>query len=142
MVQRLDYTRIAPDAVKGMYTANAYFDTCSVDQRLRRMIELRVSQINGCDYCIGLHRKQALALGESETRLGALSAWRRSDTFSDNERAAIEWAEAITHLHDRAPSDEQFAALTSHFDAIQSADLTAIIANMNALNRMAISLGH
>jgi len=87
---RIDYQKIAPNSVRGMYATNSYFDSCSVDQLLRRLMELRVSQINGCTYCIELHKQQAIDLGESEDRLSALETWRSSDLFTRAERASIE----------------------------------------------------
>ena len=136
---RVAYAKVAPGAVQGMYAANAYFDGCSVSQLLRRQVELRVSQINGCSYCIWMHSRQIKELGETEERLAAIAHWRAAQCFSDAEKAALDWAERVTRIADGAPSDAAFAALRHHFDDRQIVDLTAIIANMNALNRMAIS---
>jgi AhpD family alkylhydroperoxidase len=122
-----------------MYAANSYFDGCSIPQLLRRQVELRVSQINGCSYCIWVHSRQIKELGETKERLAAVEHWRASLCFSDAEKAALEWAEHVTRIADGTPPDPAFAALRHHFDDRQIVDLTAIIANMNALNRMAIS---
>jgi AhpD family alkylhydroperoxidase len=136
---RIEYAKVSPGAVKGMYSANAYFDDCTIPQALRRLIELRVSQINGCTYCIWLHSRQARGLGEPDLRIAALAHWRSASCFSDIERAALNWAELVTQISLGVPSDDTFAALRHCFDERQIVDLTAIIANMNALNRMAIS---
>jgi AhpD family alkylhydroperoxidase len=136
---RIEYAKLAPGAVQGMYAANAYFDACSVPPLLRRQIELRVSQINGCSYCIWAHSRQLKELGETEERLAAIEHWRSASCFSDAEKAALTWAESVTRISDGLPSDEAFAELRRHFDDRQIVDLTAIAANMNALNRMAIS---
>jgi len=136
---RIQYAKVAPDAVKGMYASNAYFDSCSIPQTLRRLIELRVSQINHCSYCTWLHAKQARDLGETDERIAAVVDWRTADGFSRRERAALEWAELGTRLSEGAPSDSAFAELRRHFDDRQIVDITAIVANMNALNRMAVS---
>jgi AhpD family alkylhydroperoxidase len=122
-----------------MYAANSYFDGCSIPQLLRRQVELRVSQINGWGYCIWVHSRQIKELGETEERLAAVEHWRAALCFSDAEKAALHWAELVTRIADGAPPDPAFAALRHHFDDRQIVDLTAIIANMNALNRMAIS---
>jgi AhpD family alkylhydroperoxidase len=103
------------------------------------LVELRVSQINGCSYCIWLHSRQIKELGETGEGLTAIEHWRAALCLSDAERAALEWAEFVTRIADGAPPDAAFAALRHHFDDRQIVDLTAIIANMNSLNRMAIS---
>ena len=136
---RIAYAKVAPGAVQGMYAANSYFDGAGVSQVLRRQVELRVSQINGCSYCIWLHSRQLRELGDSDERLAALAQWRSATCFSDAERAALNWAELVTRIADGAPPDDAFADLRKHFDDRQIVDLTAVAANMNALNRMAIS---
>ena len=137
---RIEYQKVAPGAVKGMYAANAYFDSCSVPQSLRRLVELRVSQINGCTYCMWLHAKQMRELGEAEAKIAAVEGWRLSDIFSVAERAALDWAELVTRIAEGVPPDESFAAVRRHFDERQTVELTAIVANMNALNRVAVSM--
>ena len=141
MTLRLDYGKVAPGAVKGMYSTNAYLDDSTIDQRLRRLVELRVSQINGCNYCIWLHRRQARDIGETEERIESMANWRELDCFSDAERAAFDWTESVTRISDGVPSSDQFAALNAYFDDRQIVDLTATAANMNALNRVGISFG-
>jgi AhpD family alkylhydroperoxidase len=136
---RIEYAKVAPGAVKGMYATNAYFDICSIPQTLRRLLELRVSQINGCSYCTWLHSKQLRDLGETGDRIAKLMSWRTRACFGEDERVALEWAELATRLSEGTPSDLAFAALRQHFDDRQIVDITAIVANMNALNRMAVS---
>lgn len=137
---RIQYKTVAPDALKGLYAANAYFDTCSVPQTLRRLVELRVSQINHCTYCMWLHARQMRELGEADAKVAAVAHWPGSDAFSAAERAALEWAELVTRIPEGTPSDASFAALRRHFEERQVVDLTAIAANMNALNRIAVSM--
>jgi AhpD family alkylhydroperoxidase len=139
MTLRIEYAKVAPGAVKGMYSSNTYFDTCTVPQTLRRLVELRTSQINGCTYCIWLHSRQAHELGEPAHRIAAIGDWRSAKCFSKAERAALNWAEHVTRISAGAPPDEAFTDLQSWFDERQIVELTAIISNMNALNRMAIS---
>lgn len=139
MTLRLDYGEVSPGAVKGMYGTNAYLDEAPVDQVLRRLVELRVSQINGCRYCIWLHARQASDLGETDARIRAVADWRGSGRFTDAECAAFAWTESVTRIADGVPSDDEFEALGKYFDDRQIVDLTAVIANMNALNRVAIS---
>tara|TARA_R110000868_G_scaffold100722_7_gene277156 strand:- start:15693 stop:16133 length:441 start_codon:yes stop_codon:yes gene_type:complete len=139
MSLRIDYGKIAPEAAKSMYATNRYLDESSIDQGLRRMIELRVSQINGCNYCIWLHSRQARELGEREERIAGVENWRDANCYSDAERAAFAWTESVTLITDGTPPADQFAALQDHFEDRQIVDLTATAANMNALNRLGVS---
>jgi AhpD family alkylhydroperoxidase len=140
--QRIDYGKVAPGTLKAMLAADAHFNGASISQILRRLIELRVSQINGCAYCIWLHTKQARDLGEADGRLAAVAGWRDTDCFDDAERSALEWAEAVTRISNGPPSDALYNNMRSHFDDCLLVELTAIIANMNAMNRLAISFHH
>ena len=136
---RIDYMKTAPGALKGMFATNAYLDEASIPQSLRRLVELRVSQINGCGYCIWLHTKQARDLGETNKRIAAVADWRSADCFDSSEIAAFDWADAVTRIASGTPSDTVYNSILNHFDARQVVELTATVANMNALNRMAIS---
>ena len=137
---RIAYAKVAPGAAQAMYAANSYFDGCSIPQLLRRLVELRVSQINGCSYCIWLHSRQIKELGETGERLTAIEHCRAALCLSDAEIAALEVPRLRAGRPPHgAPPDAAFAALRHHFDDRQIVDLTAIIANMNSLNRMAIS---
>lgn len=142
MTKRIDYGTVAPGAIKGMLATNGYHDESSVEQALRRFVELRASQINGCGYCIWLHARQLRQLGETENRIESTAEWRSAECFAEPERAALNWAETVTRISDGVPSDDAYAQLQQHFSEIQIVDLTSIIANMNALNRMAISFLH
>ena len=139
MSLRIDYGAASPDLVQAMYATNKALDAGSVDQILRRLIELRVSQINGCNYCIWLHAKQAQELGEADRRIEAVIDWRNADCFSDAEQAAFAWTEAVTLIAGGEPSDDLFATMREHFDDAQIVEITATAANMNALNRMGVS---
>lgn len=140
--KRIDYGTVAPGAIKGMLATNGYHDRSTVAQNLRRIVELRASQINGCGYCIWLHARQLRQLGETEDRIESTADWRSAKCFDEPERAALNWAECVTRIADGVPSDDAYARLQQHFSEIQIVDLTSIIANMNALNRMAISFLH
>lgn len=136
---RIDYGKIAPNAIKAMLATNAYLDDAALPQGLRRLVELRVSQINGCRYCIWLHAKQAREAGESEERIAAVVDWQNSECFDASEVAAFEWSDAVTLITEGTPPDAAYKELLNHFDDIQVVELTAAIANMNAMNRMGIS---
>jgi AhpD family alkylhydroperoxidase len=140
--QRIDYGKAAPDALKAMLTTNACLDKSTIPQNLRRLIELRVSQINHCSYCIWLHAKQARDLGENEERISSVANWHTADCYTLAETAAFAWAEAVTRIAEGTPSDELYDAIREHFDDRQVVELTTAVANMNALNRLAISFQH
>jgi len=139
MSLRLEYRTIAPGAVKALAGLNAYADGAAIDQRLRRLLEVRVSQVNGCGYCIAVHRRQALALGESAQRLDALERWRSSERFTRAERAALDWAEAVTEIIDSRAPDDAYAELARCYSERELVDLTFVVLAMNAWNRLAIS---
>ncbi len=140
---RMDYAKIAPAGLKAMLAPNAYLNDCSIDQGLRRLVELRVSQINNCTYCIWLHAKQARDVGESDERVSAVENWREAGhLFTEQEHAVFNWTEAVTHITDGFPADPLFDELREHMDDRQVVDLTVIAASMNAMNRLAISFRH
>lgn len=136
---RIDYRTVAPDAVAALAGLNDYSSRCSIAPGLRRLIEVRTSQINGCAYCVQVHRRQALGLGESEERLDAVGAWRESELFSDAERAALAWTEDVTLIAESGASDGCYEALTACFTETEIVDLTFIVLAMNAWNRLAVS---
>jgi AhpD family alkylhydroperoxidase len=104
------------------------------------LVQLRASQINGCAYCIDMHTKDARARGETEQRLYLVNAWRESPMFSERERAAMDWAEAITRVADTHVSDDVYERVRGHFDEAQLVALTFAAATINAFNRVTISL--
>lgn len=139
MQHRMNYPKAAPDAFKAMMGMEAYLHQCGLEPSLLHMLKLRASQINGCAYCIDMHWQDSRAAGESEQRLYALDAWRDSPFYTDRERAALAWCEALTNIARTHAPDEDFAAVRAHFDDKQLADLSWVIAAINAWNRMAIA---
>ncbi len=139
MQHRMNYPKAAPEAFKAMMGVEAYLHQCGLEPSLLHMLKLRASQINGCAYCIDMHWQDCRAAGESEQRLYALDAWRESPFYTDRERAALAWCDALTHVARTHAPDEDFAAVRAHFDDKQLADLTWVIAAINAWNRMAIA---
>ncbi len=140
MIERLDYVSINGSAIASMAKAKDHM--ASIDVKLRAIVELRVSQINGCVYCVDLHATQARDAGETQQRLDCLVVWQESVFFSQNERAALAWAEAITLLSESGAPQQLFDQLKMHFSDQQIVDLTLIIAQMNAWNRLAVSFAH
>jgi AhpD family alkylhydroperoxidase len=138
MEARLDYAKLAPDAMRALYSLGAYLAKCGLEHPLLELIKIRASQINGCAYCIDMHTKDARAAGETEQRIYALSAWRETPFFSDRERAALAWTEAVTRIGDGV-SDALFDGAKGQFSEKELTDLTWAVAAINAWNRVAIS---
>ena len=139
MEPRLNPFALAPDGVKAMMGLERYLHSCGIEVKLLHLIKLRASQINGCAYCIDMHTKDARAMGETEQRLYALNGWRETSFFSDRERAALEWAEAITRVADTHVPDEVYDRVRRHFDEGELVALTFAAVVINAFNRLAIS---
>lgn len=138
MKARLNYATIAPEPIRAMYSLGGYLAGCGIEASLQELIKMRVSQINGCAYCIDMHSKDARAAGETEQRLYALSAWRETPFFTDRERAALAWAEHVTRISDGV-SDEIFEATRAQFTEQEIANLTWVTVAINSWNRIAIS---
>ena len=139
---RLDYAALAPEATKAMGGVNAALLRSGLDKRLIDLLFLRVSQINGCAYCVDLHARDLRHAGESNDRLDGLAGWRESPYFADAEKAALEWAESLTRIELTHAPDSAYEPLTRHYDGKQIANITYAIALMNAWNRVAIGFHH
>ena len=139
MAIRLEYRDIAPQAVQALAGVNSYVDGSSLQPLLRRLVEVRTSQINGCAYCVHVHTHQALALGETQERIDALVSWQVSALFKPDERAALGWTEAVTKITEGDTTDGKFANLRKYFHDREIVDLTWAISTMNAWNRIAIA---
>ena len=138
MKERLDFKKASPDAYKAMSAVESYVRHSGLEHALLELVKTRVSQINGCAYCVDMHTKEARANGESEQRLYVLSQWREAAFYSDRERAALAWAEAVTRISGDAVPDELFAEVRRHFDEKSLVDLTLAIIAINGWNRLAI----
>jgi AhpD family alkylhydroperoxidase len=114
-------------------------ETSGLEHSLLELVKIRASQINGCAYCLDMHTKDARALGETEQRIYALSAWRETPFFSDRERAALEWAEAVTRVSESQVPDAVYEAVTPHFTEAELVALTFAVVAINSWNRLAIS---
>jgi AhpD family alkylhydroperoxidase len=112
MEARLNLMKVAPKgAYQAMSALQQYVDTCGLERPLLELVKIRASQIHGCAYCIDMHTKDARALGESEQRIYMLNAWRESPFYTDRERAALEWTEAVTLITEGHVSDEVYASV-------------------------------
>lgn len=139
MPARLDYARSAPDGYAAMRGLEDYVRQCGLEPALLELVRLRASQINGCAYCIDMHTKDARAEGESEQRLYALDAWREAPFYTDRERAALAWTEAVTRVTRGHVRDEVYEAARQRFGEKELVDLTLAIIAINGWNRLAIS---
>jgi len=138
MDERLDWTKINPEACKGIVTAAR--STRALDARLKNLIEVRVSQINGCAFCLDMHVREARELGEPQRRLDCLAGWRDLPDFSARERAALDWAEALTRIAETHAPDSIYEELQRHFSEREIVDLTVAIAVINTWNRTQIAM--
>jgi AhpD family alkylhydroperoxidase len=136
----MEFWKIAPEPYKAMANLESVLSKGSIDAALRHMVKLRASQMNGCAYCIDMHWKDARAAGESEQRLYGLDAWREASYYTDKERAALEWTEALTNISDGHAPDHVYDLVRSHLSEKELAELTWLIAAINAWNRVAISM--
>jgi AhpD family alkylhydroperoxidase len=140
MEPRIDARRFAQDAGKAMYSLEKYLGECGLDHKLMHLLKMRASQINGCAYCIDMHSKDARALGETEQRLYELDAWRETPFYSDRERAALAWIEAVTLVSQSHVPDAVYDEVRKQFSEKEIVDLTYLAATINAWNRLAIAL--
>ena len=115
MKPRIEHWKIAPGAFKAMSSLETYLRDCGLEHALVHMVKLRASQLNGCAYCIDMHWKDSRAAGESEQRLYGLDAWREAPYYTDRERAALEWAEALTNVTKGHVPDSVYDAVRVHF---------------------------
>jgi uncharacterized peroxidase-related enzyme len=136
MTERAKYSKIAPDAFSAMNGLSNYLDECGLDHGLRYLVEARVSQINGCVYCVDSHTQQAREHGERQQRLDCLVVWREAPFYTPRERAALAWAESLTLLPQTGAPDDVYEELRAHFSEKELVDLTYVITTMNAWNRI------
>jgi AhpD family alkylhydroperoxidase len=115
--------------------------TTLIDKKLQALVEIRVSQINGCAFCIDLHLREAKQLGMRQQVLDCLPEWRESLLFTENESIALDWAESVTNISTEPAIEDKLTILLSHFSEAEAVDLTLIISLMNSLNRLSISFG-
>ena len=139
MRPRIDGAKVAPGGYHAMLGLETYLHQSGLELPLLHLIKLRASQINGCAYCIDMHWKDLRAIGENEQRLYGLDAWRESPYYSDRERAALAWTEAVTRVTDGHVPEQVYEEVRPHFSEKELADLTLAVATINAWNRLAIA---
>src|SRR5919202_3812722 len=139
MKTRFDGMKVAPGAYQAMYGLEQYLHGCGLEESLLHLIKLRASQINGCAYCLDMHWKDLRALGEVEQRLYSLDAWREYPYYTERERAALKWTEAVTLVTRGHVPDSVYEEVRPHFSDKELADLTLAVATINAWNRLSIA---
>lgn len=137
--ERLDYGKFAPEGIRGLLQIEKYIAHSDLDPVIFELVKMRASQINGCAFCLDMHSKDARANGETEQRLYVLNAWREAPFYSEKERAALEWTEALTLISEHEISDELYEEISSHFTEKEMMALTMTIVGINGWNRLAIA---
>jgi AhpD family alkylhydroperoxidase len=139
MQARMDFRKASPAADKAMGALHAFVRTCGLDHSLLELVKLRASQLNGCAHCIDMHSKELRADGESEQRLYLLDAWREAPLYSERERAALAWTEAVTLVTDGHVPDEAYAEARAQFSEEELVNLTMALVAINGANRLNIA---
>lgn len=139
MKARLNYSEVAPKAIKGMLELEKYVYGSGLERPLYELVKTRASQINGCAYCIDMHTKDARKAGETEQRLYALNAWRETPFYTERERAALAWTEALTLISENDVPESLYKATREYFNEVEIVALTMAIIAINGWNRLAIS---
>lgn len=140
MEPRIDFRKFVQQPVKDLQDVEKYLAASGLDPKLIHLIRMRASQINGCAYCLDMHSLDARAIGETEQRLYTLDGWHETPFFTERERAALAWAEAVTRISQTHAPDDLFEELKKYFSEKEIVDLTLAIAMINLWNRVAISL--
>jgi AhpD family alkylhydroperoxidase len=139
MQPRVDYRKFAQQPLKLLYDLEAYLAGSGLEHKLLHLIKMRASQINGCAYCLDMHSLDARAIGETEQRLYTLDAWAETPFFTDRERAALDWTEAVTLVSRTHVPDDVYEETRKHFSEKEIVDLTLAVGMINLWNRLAIS---
>jgi len=139
MEQRINYAKVAGGGVHAMLGLEKYLHNSSIEEGLLHLIKLRASQINGCAYCLDMHWKDLRAIGESEQRLYELGAWEEAPFYTDRERAALAWTDAVTRVSEGHVPDNVYERVRTQFSEQELADLTLAVATINAWNRLSIA---
>jgi AhpD family alkylhydroperoxidase len=141
MEQRINYLEVAPEALKIMMEMEKYNGSTGIDRKLRELIKIRASLINGCAFCINMHTTDARKMGETEQRLFCVSVWRDCDFYTDAEKVALELTEHVTLIPTKRVPDDLYNLVRKHFSEKDYVDLVILINQINNWNRISISMG-
>ena len=139
MKPRMNFFKAAPDTIKALVAVEDQIKASGLEGSLIELVKTRASQINGCAYCISVHTADARKQGETEERLYLLNAWRESPLYTERERAALAWTEAVTLIAETHAPDDLYEDVRAHFSESETVNLTMLIGSINAWNRIAIS---
>ena len=139
MKPRMNFYQAAPDTIKALSALETQIQSTGLEKSLIELVKIRASQINGCAYCINMHTEDARKRGETEQRIYLLSAWRESPLYSDRERAALAWTEAVTLISETHAPDDVYEQVRMQFSEQETVNLTMLVATINAWNRLAIA---
>ena len=139
MKTRLNPYQTAPESINALRTVETQLQASGLEKSLIELVKTRASQINGCAFCINMHTEDARRNGETEQRLYLLNAWRESPVYTERERAALAWTEAVTLIAETHAPDDVYDDVRAHFSEVETVNLTMLIATINAWNRIAIS---
>ncbi|HEV2341484.1 MAG TPA: carboxymuconolactone decarboxylase family protein [Candidatus Acidoferrales bacterium] len=139
MEPRIDVSKVDPKAYQAMYPLETYVRQSGLEKPMLELVKMRASQINGCAYCLDMHSKDARAAGETEQRLYGLNAWEEAPYYSDRERAALAWTEAVTLVSEGRVPDKVFEEVRKVFSEKELVSLTMAIVAINGWNRLSIA---
>ncbi len=139
MTQRLDVMNAAPGAARALLGVHHYLEGCGLEAALMHLVYLRASQMNGCAYCTDMHWKDARVAGHTEQKLSLVTAWREAPFFSERERAALEWTEAVTFVASGHVPDPVYQAALQQFTEAELVNLTLAVGAINSWNRLSIA---
>jgi AhpD family alkylhydroperoxidase len=139
---RLKYGQLAPEGLAKMTALEHYLNTeTRLETSLLGFVRLKISLMNGCEYCVRVHTAELKRANETEERVASVGDWRESEAYTKRERAALAWAEVVTNIQEGHAPDAVYEEVRAHFDEVETVNLTLVITTMNAWNRIAISLG-
>jgi AhpD family alkylhydroperoxidase len=139
MESRIEFGKVNPNALAAMYALEAYVQGSGIEPSIIYLVKVRASQLNGCAFCIDMHTKEARSRGESEQRLYLLDAWREAQFYTERERAALEWTEALTLISKNHVPDDVFERVRRHLSETELVDLSMALVAINGWNRLCIA---
>ncbi|MDQ6931161.1 MAG: carboxymuconolactone decarboxylase family protein [Candidatus Eremiobacteraeota bacterium] len=141
MSTKINFTSAAPEVARSLFEAGALLAKSGLEPSLLTLVELRASQINRCAFCLALHMREGQALGESSDRLSGIAAWRDAPWYSERERAALEWTEALTQLAAQHPPSDLLGRMKAHYTEREIVYLTLAVTTINSYNRFNVAFG-
>lgn len=138
-MNRLEYNKLSPEASQAMFNLSNVVGKLNIDKKIKELIKIRASQLNGCVFCVDMHVKEARLHGETELRLHHLPIWHESSLFTDTEKAALEWTEALTQFEKHGVSDELYNKMLQYFSEKELSDLSFAVMTINAWNRLGVA---